>query len=162
MHVLAHSGQEHEVLDFSPYGYDERQYCSPAFNLPVGSLTRTPHGRFPQYHTSADDLDFVQPASLADSLSTYLAVVLVLEHNRSYMNLNPACEPQLGRRSLYEGMSGQADQRTREMAMLWVLNLSDGEHSLLEIAERAGMAFDAIKEEADRLRAHDLLEEVTG
>jgi aminopeptidase-like protein len=162
MHVLAHLGQEHEILEFSPYGYDERQYCSPAFNLPVGSLTRTPHGRFPQYHTSADDLDFVQPASLGDSLSTYLAVVSVLEHNRSYMNLNPTCEPQLGRRGLYEGMSGQTDQRAREMAMLWVLSLSDGEHSLLEIAERAGMTFDAIKEAADRLRAHDLLEEVTG
>ncbi len=141
IYTLAASGQPFDVLDFSPYGYDERQYCSPGFNLAVGSLTRTPHGRFPEYHTSADNLDFVKPAALADSLRTYLSVCDVLEHNRYYRNTNPKCEPQLGRRGLYGSFGGRKDAKTSEMAMLWVLNYSDGEHSLLDIAEKSDIQF---------------------
>jgi len=99
--VLAHSGQDYEMVDFSPYGYDERQYGSPGFNLPVGSLTRTPNGRYPEYHTSADNLDLVRPDCLEHSLAVYLAVIDVLERNRTYASTNPKCEPQLGRRGLY-------------------------------------------------------------
>jgi aminopeptidase-like protein len=160
-HVLKHSGQEYEVLDFSPYGYDERQYCSPAFNLSVGSLTRTPHGRFPQYHTSADNLDFVRPESLADSFSKYVSVLHVLEKNKTYLNQNPKCEPQLGKRGLYREMGGRANAELEELALLWVLNLSDGNHSLLDISERARLAFDVIDRAADRLLEHGLIEELT-
>jgi len=160
--VLSDKKQAYEVLDFSPYGYDERQYCSPGFNLAVGSLTRTPHGRFPEYHTSADNLDFVKPASLADSLQTYLAVCDLLESNRRYNNTNPKCEPQLGRRGLYSSFGGKKDAKLSELAMLWVLNYSDGKHSLLDIAERSGIAFAILRDVAKVLAAHDLLVEVTG
>jgi aminopeptidase-like protein len=159
VHALRHCGEGFEVLDFSPYGYDERQYCSPGFNLAVGSLTRTPHGRFPQYHTSADDLDFVHPESLAGSLATYLSVFQILENNARYINLNPKCEPQLGKRGLYHAIGGLSHSPENEMAMLWVLNLADGEHSLLDVAERAGVPFDAVKRAADALREHGLLKE---
>ena len=111
VHALRHSGEEFQVLDFSPYGYDERQYCSPGFNLAVGSLTRTPHGRFPQYHTSADDLDFVRPEALAGSLQLYLSVLRILENNARYVSLNPKCEPQLGKRGLYGTLGGQRARR---------------------------------------------------
>ena len=158
--VLVDSGSEFEVLDFSPYGYDERQYCSPGFNLPVGSLTRTPHGRFPEYHTSADNLDFVQPAYLADSLVKYLSVIELLENNRSYLNTNPKCEPQLGRRGLFGVFGGKKDTSQYEMAMLWVLNYSDGGNTLLDIAERSGIRFQVIKEAAGALLQHGLLEEI--
>ncbi|MBK8047660.1 MAG: DUF4910 domain-containing protein [Anaerolineales bacterium] len=158
-HVLRGSGKPYAVRDFSPYGYDERQYCSPGFNLPVGSLSRTPHGQFPEYHTSADNLDFVHPANLADSLATYLAVVNTLEHNRVYVNTNPKCEPQLGRRGLYSTIGGRQDTKAIELAMLWVLNLSDGQHALLDIAERAGIDFGVICEAASHLKAHQLLVE---
>jgi aminopeptidase-like protein len=158
-HVLKHSGQDYEILDFSPYGYDERQFCSPGFNLPVGSLTRTPHGRFPEYHTSADNLDLVRPEYLADSFSKYLAVLNVLENNRKYLNQNPKCEPQLGKRGLYGAIGGQTDGRVSQLAMLWVLNLSDGQHTLLDIADRSGLEFDLIKSIADVLLEHDLLQE---
>jgi len=157
-HVLKHSGQDFEIMDFSPYGYDERQYCSPGFNLPVGSLTRTPHGRFPEYHTSADDLNLVRPESLADSFAKYLAVFDVLEYNKRYRNTNPRGEPQLGRRGLYRLIGGLPDAGRYEMAMLWVLNLSDTSHGLLDIAERSGLEFDAIRLAADALAAHGLLE----
>jgi aminopeptidase-like protein len=161
MHVLEYSGNPYEILEFSPYGYDERQYCSPGFDLPVGSLTRTPHGRYAEYHTSADNLELVRPEALADSLSKYLATLFVLEKNRVYVNQNPKCEPQLGRRGLYREMGGFADGKEIELAMLWVLNLSDGDHSLLDIAHRAGLPFHLIERAAGLLRKNDLLTEVS-
>jgi aminopeptidase-like protein len=157
-HVLKHSRREYSIVEFSPYGYDERQYCSPAFNLAVGCLMRTPHGQFPEYHTSADNLDLVDPASLGDSVAKVLAVLELLENNRTYISLNPKCEPQLGKRGLY-GPIGGTDVKTSELAMLWVLNFSDGNHSLLDIAERSGMEFRAIAEAAEALNAHGLLAE---
>ena len=132
-HVLAHSGP-HAIQDFFPYGYDERQYCSPGFDLPVGCLMRTPHGAFPEYHTSADDLALIRPEHLADTLAKVLSVFDVLERNATYLNLRPKGEPQLGRRGLYGAIGGHADRRTEELAMLWVLNQSDGSRSLLDIA----------------------------
>jgi aminopeptidase-like protein len=159
-HVLRHSGGEHRVIDFSPYGYDERQYCSPGINLPVGRLTRTPHGEFPEYHTSADDLDLVRPEYLADSFAKTAAILDVLEGNATYLNESPKGEPQLGRRGLYRSLGGGVE-RERELAMLWVLNLSDGGHSLLDVAERSGLPFQAIRSSAEALLEHGLLREVT-
>ncbi len=160
-HVLRHSGAAYDVRDFSPYGYDERQYCSPGFDLPVGSLTRTPHGRFPEYHTSADDLSFVAPRWLGESLRCYLEVIDVVEGNRRYASTNPKCEPQLGRRGLSRALGGLASPERAQMALLWVLNLSDGQHDLLAIAERAGLDFDTIRDAAELLHAHGLLESMT-
>lgn len=161
-HVLEHSGQDYEIEDFFPYGYDERQYCSPGFNLPVGCLMRTPHGRYPEYHTSADNLDFVQPEYLADSFSKYLSVLNILENNKRYLNQNPKCEPQLGKRGLYRMVGGSKHGRINQLAMLWVLNLSDGQHTLLDIADRSGLEFDLVQSAADALLEHDLLQEHPG
>ena len=154
--VLGHSGQAHRIVDFSPYGYDERQYCSPGFDLAVGSLTRTPYGEYPEYHTSADDLGFVHPESLADSLGLYLQVLDVLENDAAYINLSPKGEPQLGKRGLYPAVGAQG-VGSELMARLWVLNLSDGRHSMLDIAERAGLSFASIKEAAAALVEGGLL-----
>lgn len=156
--VLKHSGQDYEIIDFFPYGYDERQYGSPGFNLPVGCLMRTPHGRYPEYHTSADDLAFVRPASLADSFMKYLAVFHVLEYNRAFLNLNPKGEPQLGRRGLYRLMGGDREEGFDQMSLLWVLNLSDGRHTLLDIAERSGYPFAVIHRAASALKESGLLQ----
>jgi len=158
--VLRASDEDFGLEGFVPFGYDERQYGSPGFNLAVGSLTRTPFGRYPEYHTSADNLDFVQPRALEESLFTYLAVMDVLEGNRRYLNLNPKCEPQLGRRGLYRAIGGDDAGRSRELALLWVLNLSDGEHDLLDISERSDMTFAAIREAADALLEAGLLREI--
>jgi aminopeptidase-like protein len=157
--VLRERGGGHRVEDFTPYGYDERQFCSPGFDLPVGCLMRTPHGRFPEYHTSADNLDLVRPEALGDSLSICLAVLDVLESNRTYVNQNPKCEPQLGKRGLYGSVGGLASAAPDEMTMLWVLNLSDGRHSLLDITERSGCPFDAVKTAAQALESAGLLRE---
>ncbi|MDA8105745.1 MAG: DUF4910 domain-containing protein [Nitrospiraceae bacterium] len=159
INVLKNSGEAYEVTDFMPFGYDERQYCSPGFNLPVGCLMRTPHGRYPEYHTSADNLDLVRPEYLEGSLAKYLEVLSVLENNSRYLNQNPKCEPQLGRRGLYQATGGQKEGKSREIAMLWVLNLSDGSNTLLDISDRSGIRFSAIKEAADLLKQHGLLRE---
>jgi aminopeptidase-like protein len=157
--VLSHSGESSEILEFSPYGYDERQYCSPGFNLPVGCLMRGVWESFPEYHTSADNLDFIRPLQLAGSLRVCAAILDVLENNRSYRNQNPYCEPQLGRRGLYRSTGGEASGE-ETMADLWVLNLSDGEHSLLDIAERSGISFPMISDAADLLCQKGLLSAV--
>lgn len=157
VNVLRHSGQPFNVLDFSPYGYDERQYCSPGFDLPVGRLSRTPHGRYPEYHTSADDLQLLRLASLAGALAACRAIIGVLEGNEILINMNPKGEPQLGKRGLYSLLGGIPDRKTAEMAMLWVLNLSDGRHTLLDVSERSGLAFPAVRQAADVLLRMDLL-----
>lgn len=154
-HVLEVGGP-HALLDFTPYGYDERQYCSPGFDLPVGCLTRTPNGRFPEYHTSDDNLDFVTPEALEDSYNKALSIIEILEHDESFLNLNPKCEPQLGRRGLYKNTGGTSPADF-EMSLLWVLNLSDGDHSLLDIAERSRIPFATIRQAATALQKVSLL-----
>ena len=158
-HVLTHWAEPSEMLEFSPYGYDERQYCSPGFNLPVGCLMRSVWGSFPEYHTSADNLEFIQPAQLAASLRVCTSILDVLENNRRYRNLSPYCEPQLGRRNLYHSTGGKTIEADIN-ARLWVLNLSDGEHSLLDIAERSGICFSSLSEAADLLFHNGLLSAV--
>jgi aminopeptidase-like protein len=157
--VLKDSGDPYQAVAFAPYGYDERQFCSPGFDLPVGCFMRTPHGEFPEYHTSADNLDFIRLECLADSFIKCRAILDVLERNRSYLNLNPKCEPQLGKRGIYGHIGGQKDGRLQELAMLWVLNLSDGNSSLLDIAEKSGLLFDTINGAAKVLLEHGLLKE---
>jgi aminopeptidase-like protein len=156
--VLEHSGAPFNILEFVPYGYDERQFCSPGFDLPLGCLMRTPNGKYPEYHTSADNLDLVHPDALADSFEKGVRIINVLEQDGYFINLNPKCEPQLGTRGIYRGLRGQRDLPNREIALLWVLNLSDGSHTLLDIAECAHMAFDTIHDAAQVLVKHDLLQ----
>jgi aminopeptidase-like protein len=158
-HVLRHSSEPSEILEFSPYGYDERQYCSPGFNLPVGCLMRSVWGTFPEYHTSADNLDFVRGEKLAGSLRVCASIVDVLEHNRRYWNKEPYCEPQLGKRNLYRSIGG-GNIEEEIFARLWVLNLSDGTHSLLDIAERSGLGFSAVHDAANLLYNNGLLSDV--
>ena len=155
-HILAHLGESAEVLEFSPYGYDERQYCSPGFNLAVGCLMRSVWGSFPEYHTSADNLDFISPKQLAESFRVCAAIFNVLENNRTYRNLQPYCEPQLGRRNLYRSTGGESISDEIH-ARLWLLNLSDGEHSLLDIAQRSGLPFSAVHKAAELLLQSELL-----
>ena len=159
VHVLKHAGEPHTIIDFFPFGYDERQFCSPGFNLPVGCLMRTPHGQYPEYHSSADNLDFVKRDSLASSYGRCLDVFELLEHNRTYLNQNPKCEPQLGRRGLYRSIAGQQEKQSKELALLWVLNGSDGRQTLLDIADRASLPFENILVAARELEQVGLLKE---
>lgn len=156
--VLIESGKPFKILDFWPSGSDERQFSSPGFNLKVGSLMRTVYDKFPEYHTSADNLDFVKAECLEDSFNKYLKTIYILEHNMTYKSLNPKCEPQLGKRGLYNIIGGKKHEGVDKMAIMWVLNLSDGKNSLLEISYRSKIDFIKIKNAADALYKNNLLE----
>jgi aminopeptidase-like protein len=148
-HVLACHNLPHEIMPFSPYGYDERQYCSPGYDMPVGCFMRSPNGTFPEYHTSADNLDFVKADALEESYRILIDVLDLLERNVVYSRVDGRGEPQLGRRGLYPAISGRTDVATTQMALLWVLNLADGRHSLLDMAEHSGLKFSQIAATAD-------------
>lgn len=156
-HVLRHSSLPANILEFSPYGYDERQYCSPGFNLPVGLLQRSKFGTFPEYHTSADNPTFIKPQHLEESYRIIAQLIEVLEGNLSFQNTSPKGEPNLGKRGLYDSIGGTKSVAQSVMKILWVLNLSDGGHSLLDIAERADLPFQDVSAVAAVLRKHGLL-----
>jgi aminopeptidase-like protein len=158
-YALRSTGRNPHIEPFTPYGYDERQYCSPGFDLPVGVFSRTPHSRFPPYHTSADDLTVVSPRSLGDSLDALIQIIAMLESNQRFVNLCPRGEPQLGRRGLYTALGGLTNAPDAEMAMLWVLSYSDGNNTLLDIAGRSGLSFGVLRQAAEALLAADLLRE---
>ena len=159
MSYLLKNMESAKMLDFSPYGYDERQFCSPGFNLPVGRLTRTPFAEFPEYHTSADNLDFINADNLSESFAFLLKVISVIEGNKKWVNLSPKGEPQLGKRGLYKPVGGESQQKDYQMALLWILNLSDGNHSMLDIAKRSGIDFEILCKAANDLMDAGLLKE---
>lgn len=159
--ALRETAVGHAIQDFSPWGYDERQYNSPGFNLPVGLLMRTPHGTYAEYHTSGDNVGFLRPDRLQESLEVCRAIVRILEADRVYRNLSPRGEPALGRRGLWGAVSG-SDAPADRLARLWVLNLSDGSHSLLDVAERSGLPFTTIAAATAALERAGLLAEVRG
>jgi aminopeptidase-like protein len=188
MRALSESKSVFHVEQFTPYGYDERQYNSPGFKLPIGRLTRTPHGRFPEYHTSGDDLAFVKAGALEESLGVLERFVDVVEGNslvnagpapsptlprrtegggrrasveQVYLNTQPKGEPQLGRRGLFRAIGGAGDPDQLHMAMLWMLNQSDGGTDLADIASKSQMPIDTLREAADILLQHGLLIEKT-
>jgi len=148
---------EFETRRFTPFGYDERQFCSPGLNLPMGCIMRSANGEFPEYHTSGDNLEFVTAPSLAESLQVVTAVLTTLEQNGIPINQNPCCEPQLGNRGLYKAF-GQHDDRGRfQEAVMWVLSLAEGEHDLIAISRHADLPFALVREAADVLVQHELL-----
>ena len=159
-HVVSNLDDSHRIIDFSPYGYDERQLCSPGFDLPVGRLCRATHGEHAEYHTSDDNMDFINPRSLEQSLVVLTSIVDVLEGDATYVNTAPHGEPQLGRRGLFRNLGGIVPPST-EMALLWLLNQSDGTNTLLEIADRAKLPFPVIRAAADALVATGLLHAVS-
>jgi aminopeptidase-like protein len=154
--VLGETGEAFQIEAFSPFGQDERQYCSPGLDLPVGRFTRAPAMLTPEGHASTGDLTTVHAAPLHDSLVKLQSVIDILEHNRCYLNQKPYCEPQLSKYGLARFRSGLSAAAHRR-ALLWVLNYSDGENSLLDIAARAGLHWSDIKHAASALRACDLL-----
>jgi aminopeptidase-like protein len=160
-HILRHSGHPYEIVPFNPYGYDERQFCSPAFDLPMGCLMRSIHGTFPEYHTSADNPDFVKPEALDQSYEVLATLLDLLDANWMYVRTDGRGEPQLGRRGLYRAIAGQKEAGgASQMDLLWLLNLADGKHSLLEMAERADIPFGRLQKAVRLALDADLIREV--
>ena len=148
------------VIDYYPYGYDERQFCSPGFDMPVGRLSRSMHGTYPQYHTSADDLGFVDDDTLAGSVELVMDAVLAIDGETRYINTQPHGEPQLGRRGLYGAVGGAVNSKSAEMALLWLLAYSDGEHSVADVARMSKLPIESLETAAEALIAAELLDRV--
>ena len=158
--LLENAGNANPVRPFLPYGYDERQYCSPGIGIPTGCLMRTPYGEYPEYHTSADNLDLISGDALAESLDLCVRAIEDIQRVGVYLNMSPKCEPQLGRRGLYETIGGDNDSRTAQLALLWMLNYSDGDHSTLDISDLSGIDLSVLDIAAGRLKAAGLLDTV--
>jgi len=155
--ILKKEGVLHDIIDFTPYGYDERQFSSPGINLPVGSLSRIPYGQYHEYHTSGDNMDLISGKALTESFDILDKVIAHLDADRRYLNLSPKGEPQLGKRGLYDNVGGRNDSQLFQMALLWVLNFSDGNHSLTDIAIRSDIAIELIIEASEKLAEKGLL-----
>ncbi|MDE0863501.1 MAG: DUF4910 domain-containing protein [Rubripirellula sp.] len=145
------------VRSFSPLGYDERQFCSPGFNLPMGCLMRTPPGEFDQYHTSADNLDYIHADSLEESLNLLRKIVERVESNVVPISLRQKGEPRLGEYGLYRAYGEAEHDAEFHLAVMWVLNQADGGSDLHSIADRAGLSFELICKATDLLRKHGLV-----
>jgi aminopeptidase-like protein len=156
-YVLRRRARGDNVIDFSPWGYDERQFNSPGIALDVGRLTRAAEGGYPEYHTSADNLELVTPEALADAFSAFCEIIEVVERDGYYRNLLGHGEPQLGKYGLYDSMGGASSVEAGRLALLWVLNQADGSKSLLEVAERSGLGFDDVALAAAKLEQAGLL-----
>ena len=156
-HCLGHAAKPGTILDYFPYGYDERQFCSPGFDLPVGLIQSSKFADYPEYHTSADNLNFVRPAYLAASYDLISTALQILEEDGIFLSANPKCEPQLGKRGLYGLLGGDKDTAAKQMTMLWTLAYADGRTSLLDIAEKAAVPFCDVKRMSDLLKEHGLL-----
>ncbi len=170
-------GLGHTAYRFAPNGSDERQYSSPGYRIPMGTICKDKYFEYEQYHTSLDDLEFVTAGQLGQTLEVYLTVVEILEADRRYLSLRPYGEPQLGRRGLYPSLGGsQVPPTARDPgawtgqappapadpvdAMLWFLFLADGRHSLLDMAGRSGVPFFQLAGVAGELARAGLVEEV--
>jgi len=155
--ILKQTEDSYNIIDFFPCGSDERQYCSPGFNLPVGSLMRTMYGKFPEYHTSADNKNFISFEAMEKSVEKYLEIIELLEKNEKYINTMPYCEPQLGKRGLYPTLGSQKDTGNVVSAMMWVLNLSDGTNDLISISEKSKIPVKELYPVIDKLIENGIL-----
>lgn len=156
--ILKQTEKEFKIVDFFPNGSDERQYCSPGFNLPVGSLMRTMYGQYPEYHTSADNKSFISFEKMENSVNKYLEIIDAIEKNDKYINTLPYCEPQLGKRGLYPTLGSQKGNSDYVKAMMWILNLSDGENDLLAISERSNIPVKDLYPVIEKLIQNGILE----
>src|SRR5262245_22592923 len=147
------------VVDFSPYGYDERQFCSPGFDLPVGRLTRSSNDGYREYHTSADNLDLVTHEAIAQSLLAAALILGRVDSNRRYRNLSANCEPRLGKRGLFRSVGGRSPGEL-EHALLWMLNQSDGLHGINDISAISDLPVATLGAAAQALVAAGLLQEI--
>jgi len=155
--ILKQTEKKYNIIDFFPSGSDERQYCSPGFNLPVGSLMRTMYGVYPEYHTSADNKNYISFEAMEKSVNKYLAILELLERNKKYINKMPFCEPQLGKRGLYPNLGSQKVTEKFVSTMMWILNLSDGLNDLIDISEKTNIPVLDLYPVIDKLIEHDIL-----
>jgi aminopeptidase-like protein len=171
----------HQKVKHRPFdprnGSDERQYCSPGFNLPMGQMARTVYGQYEGYHNSLDSKEFMGIGSLVQSIDELESLLRDVEIAGRFRNTSPYGEPQLGRRDLYPNTNVHStrnqstdtviDARTFLNRSLVVLNYSDGKHDMIQIAGKCGCSLQELEPIIERLEevgllVHDHGEQVAG
>ncbi|MBK9292967.1 MAG: DUF4910 domain-containing protein [Oligoflexia bacterium] len=158
---FAETNTPFNIEEFDPgNGSDERQYCSPGYDLPMASLMRTMYARYPEYHTSLDNKNFISMASLAESIDAYEKIVECIESSEIYLNNLPYGEPNLGRRGLYPtlGLTNEIDNQTK--SIMWLLNYCDGKHELEYISEKSKINLNFLKDTVRHLESQNILTKI--
>lgn len=154
--VVESQGANHAIHSFLDRGSDERQFCSPGVDLPIGSFMRTKYGLYPEYHTSLDDLSILSPESLNSSLEMMKLTINVLEANES-PKLRSMGEPFMSKYGLYPTVSKKSlEIETKEM--MNVLAYMDGEHDLLDIGAVTGIDIQRLLRLVDTLKLHGVID----
>jgi len=155
-HVLKWTDPNYITYSWLDRGSDERQYCAPGIDLPIASILRTKYGEYPEYHTSLDNLDnVVTPKGLHGGYWALRRALELIEKNNIY-KANFMCEPQMGKRGLYPTLSTKKSDEQITVMMNFI-SLCDGEHSLLDIAEKINLPAWELYELIKKLVAHDLI-----
>jgi len=167
--LKGHSEIGIRTRSFTPInGSDERQYCSPGFNLPVGQFARTVYGEYDGYHNSKDDKEFMTISSLINSSDKLESIFKSLEYSESFLNTKPYGEPKLDKHDLYPGVNAPEtwndstdeivnDDRRLLNAVLRILNYSDGEHRMVDIASSHNYALPELVPAIEILQEEELL-----
>jgi aminopeptidase-like protein len=155
LHVMCHKVARFDRYSFLDRGSDERQYCSPGIDLPVGSIMRSKYGTYPEYHTSLDDLSLITPSGLQGGFDVVKETLVLLEANYTYRTAVLG-EPQLGKRGLYPTLSTR-DTKQQVAAMMDLIAYADGSQDLIAIAEKIGVYAGDLVSIADRLSAEGVL-----
>jgi len=155
-HVLKWIDPDYKSYTWLDRGSDERQYCAPGIDLPIASILRTKYGEYPEYHTSLDNLDnVVTPKGLDGGYWALRRAIELIEKNSIY-KVNTLCEPQLGKRGLYPTLSTK-NSASEVKTMMNLLSFCDGEHSLIDIAEKINLPAWDLYELIEKLVSHDLI-----
>lgn len=158
INFLARSRSDINLLDYFPMGSDERQYCSPGFNLPISTIMRSLPGTFKEYHTSLDNLNFISEENLQGTLQFCKDIINTIELNFIFKNKIMFCEPQLGKRGLYRSFGGQKFNSKEHEAIKWLLNLSDGKNDLIDISLKSKIKIETLHKVSTKLLEKDLIE----
>lgn len=159
LHILRKHADDFTQYSFLERGSDERQYCSPLVNLPVVSIMRSKYARYPEYHTSLDNLNLISPEGLGGACEVLKLCLTALEQNCVY-TATTCCEPQLGKRNLYPTLSMRSSVGAQTLLMRDILAYCDGQLDLIDIAEILGVSINECCEIIDTLLAHGLLKKV--
>jgi aminopeptidase-like protein len=155
-HVLKWIDPKYVTYSWLDRGSDERQYCAPGIDLPISSILRTKYGEYSEYHTSLDNLDdVVTPKGLDGGYWALRRALELIEKNNVY-KVNVLCEPHLGRRGLYPTLSKKNSGDQKRLIMN-LLSYCDGEHSLIDIAEKINLPAWDLYESIETLISHDLI-----
>jgi aminopeptidase-like protein len=157
--ILEKEAPNFKRFTFLDRGSDERQYCSPGVDLPMITIMRTRYGDFPEYHTSLDNLDFITQEALEGTLLMHQKCINLLEQNKTWKTVLP-CEPHLSKHNLYPDINKYQSDYSEQVNILNFLAYADGNHNIVDLAQRINIDTDLCLDLANKLFKARLIQEV--